>query len=280
MDFWEGELKHRSDSSCEARTNQVAKPGHGANHKSKNRVPGNRRNAAWATGDFRTLARHILLAAFRAGPTGRRPKPAKAVAKPASADESLPPPVKVYGSKSAPITMEVFTDYQCPSCRAFYEQTLRQLINAYVADGKVYLVHRDFPLPMHKYSFVAARWANAAARVGQFSQAESSLYDNQDLWEGDGNIARFVSQGMSAADFKRVQKLMEGCTALPGSPEAAGHVCALDSNIAADQAIGNQVPVEATPTFVIHYKGQKYPPASGVVSWTVLKQFFDQLLKQ
>jgi hypothetical protein len=133
---------------------------------------------------------------------------------------------------------------------------------------------------MHKYSFIAARWANAAARVGLFAQAESSLYDNQDLWEGDGNIARFVSQGMSAADFKRVQKLMEGCTALPGSPEAAGHVCALDSNIAADQAIGNQVPVEATPTFVIHYKGQKYPAASGVVSWTVLKQFFDQLLKQ
>src|ERR1700722_2318615 len=36
--------------------------GHGANHKSKDRVPGNRRNAAWATGDFRTLARHLLLA--------------------------------------------------------------------------------------------------------------------------------------------------------------------------------------------------------------------------
>jgi len=213
--------------------------------------------------------------------------PAKAAkstktAAPARPDEALPAPSKAYGSKSAPITIEVFADYQCPSCRAFYEQTLRQLINAYVADGKVYLVHRDFPLPMHKYGFVAARWANAAARVGLFSQAESALYDNQDLWESDGNMARFVAQGMSATDFKRVQKQMDmgGCSALPGSPEAGGRVCQLDSYINADQSIGNQIPVQATPTFVIHYKGQKYPAASGVVSWTVLKQFFDQLLKQ
>ena len=28
--------------------------------------------------------------------------------------------VKAYGSKSAPITMEVFSDYQCPACRELF----------------------------------------------------------------------------------------------------------------------------------------------------------------
>jgi protein-disulfide isomerase len=38
-------------------------------------------------------------------------------------------PLKSYGSSSAPITMEVFSDYECPSCRSLYETTLRPMIN-------------------------------------------------------------------------------------------------------------------------------------------------------
>ncbi len=195
--------------------------------------------------------------------------------------EPVGPPVKAYGSKDAPITMEVFTDYQCPSCRNLYENTLRPMINDYVASGKVYLVHHDFPLPMHKYGFEAARWANAAARVGEFASVEAALYDNQDSWGTDGNIAKYVSAAMSGADFKRVEKLMDGCL-VPTSVEAAqgSHGCALDAYIEEDRAIGMRIPVTATPTYVITYKGQHLPPASGFVSWPILKQFFDSLLSQ
>ncbi|MGA7030593.1 MAG: thioredoxin domain-containing protein, partial [Candidatus Acidiferrales bacterium] len=58
-------------------------------------------------------------------------------------------PMKSLGNKNAPITMEVFSDYQCPSCGNFFENTLRPMINDYVAQGKVYLIHHDFPLQMH-----------------------------------------------------------------------------------------------------------------------------------
>jgi protein-disulfide isomerase len=194
----------------------------------------------------------------------------------ARAIESAEAPVKSYGSSSAPITMIVFTDYECPSCRALYEQTLRPLINDYVASGKVYLVHHDFPLPMHKYGYEAARWANAAARVGEFANVEAALYDNQDSWAGDGDIAKYVAAAMPASDFKRVEKLMDGCSFQ--IPPGGG--CALDSTIEADRALGNQIPVRATPTYVIIYKGRRLPAASGVVSWPILKQFLDSLLSQ
>ena len=115
-------------------------------------------------------------------------------------------PVKAIGSKSAPITMEVFSDYQCPSCRLLYEQTLKPLINEYVATGKVYLIHRDFPLPMHKYSTDAARWVNAGAKIGRYPEVEAALYDNQDAWSVDGNIQKFVAGALSPADFKRAEK--------------------------------------------------------------------------
>jgi protein-disulfide isomerase len=207
-------------------------------------------------------------------------------AKPAAA---LGAPVKSYGSSSAPITMEVFSDYECPSCRNLFETTLRPMIQDYVAAGKVYLVHRDFPLPMHKYGYEAARWLNASARVGQFQVVEAALYDNQNAWAQDGSIEKYVSGAMSPGDFKRVQSQMQGC-ALPGAAAVkpaefalggqAGQSCLLDTFIDQDRALGNKIPVQATPTYVITYKGNHLPAGSGSVSWPILKQFFDSLLSQ
>ena len=210
---------------------------------------------------------------------GKTPKTASAAKASASAKatETISAPVKTYGSKNAPIELEVFGDYECPSCGAFFEGTLRPMINDYVAAGKVYIVHRDFPLSMHKYGYEAARWANAAASIGKFAEAESALYDNQNYWGENGNIEKYMAAALSPVDMKRVQKLMTGCEA---TVAPASHTCPFDAYIEQDRALGNQVPVQATPTFVIYHKGQKFPAGQGVVSWTVLKQFFDQLLTQ
>jgi protein-disulfide isomerase len=228
-----------------------------------------------------------------AQPTSAKPAAAStthahAVA-PAKAVASLGAPVKAYGSSNAPITMEVFSDYECPSCRNLFETTLRQMIPDYVASGKVYLVHRDYPLPMHKYGYQAARWLNAAARIGEFQAVEAALYDNQNAWAMDGNIEKYVSGAMSAAEFKRVQSQMQGC-GYPGDaavkPAAfalgaqTAQTCALDTYIDQDRALGNKIPVQATPTYVITYKGNRLPAGSGIVSWPILKQFFDSLLSQ
>jgi Thioredoxin len=210
------------------------------------------------------------------------------VVKTAAKEAPAGPPVKVYGSKSAPITLETFSDYQCPSCRMFYEQTLKTMINEYVASGKVYLVHHDYPLSAHSHSGEAARWANAAARVGQFATVEGALYDNQPAWEESGDITKYVSASMSPADFKRVQEQMKGCEGPGPTAGAGGQVtypplgkpCAIDAFITPDILLGDKVPVQATPTFVITYKGKRLAPGSGGVSWPILKQFFDSLLTQ
>jgi protein-disulfide isomerase len=197
-------------------------------------------------------------------------------------------PVKAVGSKSAPVEMEIFSDYQCPTCGAFYEQTLKPLINDYVASGKVYLVHRDFPLPMHKYSYEAARWINAAARIGRFPEVEQALYDNQSSWSADGSIGKFVATALSPEDFKRVARMMEACPqdnagVTPANFSQAGqsaHGCPFDASIEKDKALGNAVPVTGTPTFRFYYKGKTYGPMSGFVSWPIMKQFLDQVLSQ
>lgn len=197
-------------------------------------------------------------------------------------------PDKTYGVNTAPIKMEVFTDYQCPTCRAFYDQTLRHVIAEYVPSGKVYLVHHDFPLLMHKYSGEAARWADACAEVGDFAPVEAALYDNQESWGADGNIAKYVAAVMPAADFKRVQLIMKG-RSLP-APQATtasvdplagiSHPCAVDTYIAQDIKLGYRIGAPGTPDFVITYKGHAFAPVYSAVSWPVLKQLFDALLRQ
>src|SRR5215472_1343743 len=93
-----------------------------------------------------------------------------------------------FGSKNAPIAMEVFSDFQCPACKTLYITTDRQLMDNYVTTGKVYLIHRDFPLPMHAYSRVAAQYSRAAAHIGKFELVEQALFQNQERWKQTGDV--------------------------------------------------------------------------------------------
>lgn len=214
-------------------------------------------------------------------------KPASAKKPATKPTDTVATPNKNIGSKSAPIVMEVFSDYMCPACGNLYEKTLRPLINDYVASGKVYLVHHDFPLPIpaHVYSYEAARWATAAAEIGKFEEVDGALFDNQAQWGADGNIEKTVAGVLNSNDMARVKKLMAGCAyevpplfKLQASGEAAaGQACALDTFIEADKAIGNKIPVQQTPTYVITNKGTRLAPGAGYVSWPILKQFFDSL---
>ena len=236
----------------------------------------------------RTVSLLAAVALFAGFLNAAPPRPMSASSEARATPASVSAPDKTYGWKSAPITMEVFSDYQCPVCRAFYDNTLRQLIASYVASGKVYLVHRDFPLVMHKFSGEAARWANACAQVGQFATAESALYDNQDTWGSNGDIKKFIVAALPASDFKRVDLLMRD-GAMP-APQATGasldplagisHPCPVDPFIAQDIKLGYQAHVNGTPTYVITYKGHHFAGPGSALSWPLLKQFFESLLQR
>jgi protein-disulfide isomerase len=174
-------------------------------------------------------------------------------------------PHKAFGSKNAPVAMEVFSDYQCPACKTLFTTTNRRLMDDYVSSGKVYLIHRDFPLPMHAYSRVAARYARAAAQIGKVEPVEQALFQNQEKWEQSGDVDGIVASVLSATEMTKVRALVKGGT--------------LDPMIDKDYALGQIYRVNQTPTTVFHCKGQTYP-YSGVMTYDILKQFLDQLLSQ
>jgi protein-disulfide isomerase len=174
-------------------------------------------------------------------------------------------PHKAFGTKTAPVAMEVFSDYQCPACKTLFTTTNRRLMDDYVTSGKVYLIHRDFPLPMHAHSRVAARYARAAAQLGKVEPVEQALFQNQEKWEQNGDVDGTVATVLSAAEMTKVRALVKGGT--------------LDPMIDKDYNLGQTYRVNQTPYTVFHNKCQTYPFA-GVMAYDTLKTFLDQLLSQ
>lgn len=174
-------------------------------------------------------------------------------------------PRKAFGSKTAPVVVEVFSDFQCPACKNLYLSTNRQLMDNYVSTGKVYLIHRDFPLQMHAFSRVASQYARAAAQLGKTEAVEQALFENQEKWEQTGDVDSIVASVVSAADMARIRAAVK---------DKAG-----DPAIERDMALGRGYNVTQTPTTVFHAKGQTYPFAGGM-NYTTLSQFLDQLLSQ
>jgi protein-disulfide isomerase len=174
-------------------------------------------------------------------------------------------PREALGSKNAPVVMEVFSDFQCPACKGLFVGTNRQLMDNYVSTGKVYLIHRDFPLPMHAHSRVAAQYSRAAAMIGKLEAVEDTLFQNQEKWEQTGDVDGTVAAVLSPADMTKVRALVKGGT--------------VDVAIEKDRALGQTYHVNQTPTTIFHANGQTFPYA-GVMSWDILHQFLDQLLGQ
>jgi protein-disulfide isomerase len=174
-------------------------------------------------------------------------------------------PTKGFGSKTAPVVVEIYSDFQCPACKQLFLNTTQKVMENYVSTGKIYLVHRDFPLPMHAYSRVAASYSRAAAHIGKCEPVEQALFQNQEKWEANGDVKGTVASVLSPAEMKKVQAIVDAKT--------------LEPLIEKDKQLGLTVPITQTPTSVFHSKGQTYPYA-GTLNYDVLKDFLDQLVAQ
>lgn len=101
------------------------------------------------------------------------------------------------GDPNAPITIVEFSDYECPFCKRFYDNTLPEL-EQYVEDGTVRLLWVDFPLtnihPQARKAALAARCAADQGGDDTFWQMHDALFESQEQWGGEGtdSVAVFV----------------------------------------------------------------------------------------
>jgi protein-disulfide isomerase len=175
-------------------------------------------------------------------------------------------PGKAIGTPSAPITIQVFSDFECPACKAFHENVLPELMRDYVIPGKVFVASFEFPLQMHRYSREAAGYAVAAARVGEYWSVADALFHSQQSWSASGKVWEAVAGGLNPAQQKRVQALAKD----PG----------VLTEVQNEIAMGQRVPVNETPTIVVIRGSRSIPISGGLIKYELLKQLLDDLAKK
>jgi len=174
----------------------------------------------------------------------------------------------VYGNPNAKVTFIEYGDFQCPSCGGAYAQ-VKAATEAY--KDKVAFIFRNFPLTtIHPNARAAAAAAEAAGLQGKYWEMHNMLYEGQADWEkltGEQRTDVFLNYASSLGIDKEKFK-----TDLASS--------AVNSKISFDQALGNKIGVNATPTFYIDGTQINSTDSGQIVqgSTTVLTGLFDKAL--
>jgi protein-disulfide isomerase len=102
------------------------------------------------------------------------------------------------GAEGAPITIAVFSDFQCQFCKKVNE-TLKQVVES---NGKnVRIMHKNLPLPNHPQSFRAAQAAFCAGAQKKFWEYHDLLFEHpNDLSEN--SLKKYAAEiGLDSQGF-------------------------------------------------------------------------------
>jgi protein-disulfide isomerase len=153
----------------------------------------------------------------------------------ASADKA-----RIRGAETAPVWLVEISDFQCPFCKQWHDESFAKIDQEYVKTGKVRLAYLNFPLSrIHKNAQAAAEAAMCAGVQGRFWALHESLFQTQPRWaELKSPIAVFDSLARAAGvDAKGWNSCM------------TTHATA--KLIEADRDRSSKAGVESTPTFFV-----------------------------
>lgn len=154
---------------------------------------------------------------------------------------SAPPgasPAWSKGSPNAPVTLEEFSDFECPACAGMFP-ILRDMKIAY--GEQVRLIFRQYPLTqIHQKALEASRATEAAGNQGKFWEMHDMIYANQKTWKDSKDVRETFAEyaknlGLNVDKFKA-----ETLSSM------------IDSRINLDMKRGDAIPVRSTPTIFLN----------------------------
>ncbi len=158
------------------------------------------------------------------------------------------------GPAGAPITIVEFSDFECPFC-AKAEPTVKDLLAAY--PGKIRLVYRDFPLPMHPRAPKAAEAAHCAEDQGKYWEMHDKLFANSTKLEPKDLKAYARDVGLDGGKFDQCLESGEKAKLVDMNKKA-----------------GDEAGVSGTPAFFINGR-----QISGAQPLDAFRAIVDQELK-
>jgi protein-disulfide isomerase len=169
------------------------------------------------------------------------------------------------GRADAPVTLDVWEDFQCPVCARHSLTVEPALVAKYVTNGTLRIVHHDLAFlgsgRSDDESVLAASGAVCAGRQGRYWDYSHWVYGNQD--------------GENAGGFRPDR--LKGIAAAAGVDTSDWDACTNDpavrTQVADSTATGQSLGVNATPTMFLN--GTMIKPA-GLKSISELSVLIDE----
>jgi protein-disulfide isomerase len=170
-------------------------------------------------------------------------------AQPAAAAAAKPDPLvaaadkgRIEGSDNAKTWLIVASDFQCPFCKEWHDQSYKIVYDEYVRSGKIKVAYVNFPLNQHQNAMPTAEAAMCASAQGKFWQYHEALFATQKEWE----------------TLPMPAMVLDSIAGAVGLDKAAWKQC-VDSGrmkalIAADRDRAAAAGVQSTPTFMLGNK--------------------------
>jgi protein-disulfide isomerase len=165
----------------------------------------------------------------------------------------------VWGAVDAPVTIVIFSDFQCPYCSKV-EPTITALKEKY-GKSKLRLVWKHFPLPFHKEAGPAAAASQLVFELGgseAFWKFHDLAFQNQKALTPENFVAWANQAGVDAAKFEGLMREGKG-----------------KDKVDADMIVGKAAAVRGTPAFFVNGKF-----LSGARPQNAFEQEIDAQLKE
>ena len=199
----------------------------------------------------------LALAGAACNSTNGTPRPAEGATAPAASRSNLNDAAitsadkgRIAGDSSAKTWVIIASDFQCPFCRQWHEESYREFMQEYVRSGKVKVAYINFPLGQHQNAVPSAQAAMCASVQNKFWQYHDALFDSQKRWE-EMPEPRPVLDSIAKAvgvDFAEWKKCVDSDRMLPlifadRDRAAAAGVRSTPSFLVGGQIIAGAVPM-------------------------------------
>jgi protein-disulfide isomerase len=130
----------------------------------------------------------------------------------------------VMGDPDAPVTLEVYSDFQCPACGVFAEDTEPLLRETYVVSGTLRIVYKDAAFQGRKSSspydesVESAAAARCAGQQGEFWTYHDWLFAS---WDGENQGAFRAERLAAIADAIGLERTPWDACVASGTEQAA-----------------------------------------------------------
>lgn len=146
---------------------------------------------------------------------------------------------RIQGDANAKTWLIVASDFQCPFCKQWHDESYQAVYDEYVRPGKIKVAYVNFPLAQHQNAVPTAEAAMCASAQEKFWQFHDALFATQQQWES----------------LPSASAVLDSIAGAVGVDKTAWHQCVQSGKmrplITADRDRAAAAGVRSTPSFLI-----------------------------